>query len=123
MPCNSFAAKANHKITIQYPAASDTAYGGQSITWTTSSQVWAQIRPVSAGEAYRQQQNQSSASHVFTIRYQSALADLSAVSDWRISYSGRLFGIRGIKNLDADMKSEGIAYQEIMAEENADYAL
>jgi hypothetical protein len=53
------------------------------------------------------------------IRYQAALKDAAVISDYRVSFDGRLFAINTIRNLGDDMKSYGTAYQELLVEENA----
>ena len=53
------------------------------------------------------------------IRYQAALKDIKVISDYRVSFDGRLFGFNGLRNLAQDLKAEGKDYQELAVEENA----
>lgn len=119
MACDSFAAKAKDKITIQSPTETGDIYGGRTISWATQSTPFAYIQPVSGSEVIAQLSSQSRVSHKMTIRYQSALKDISTVSDYRVSFDGRLFGIKAIISYDTDMKSGGKVYQTLFVEENA----
>lgn len=117
MTCD-FNSIAKNRITIQSPTETVDAYGGRTTSFTTHSTVWAQITPVSGRELFNQGAVQSRLSHKVLIRYQASLKDIKSSSDYRISFDGRLFGVQGIRNLDADMKTEGRFFQELLCEEN-----
>ena len=117
--CFSFGQKAKDRITIQAPVETVDAVGGRSITWGTVSEVWAMITPTSGREIFAQQADQSRITHKMLIRYQAGFKDITQISDNRISFDGRLFGIKTIRNLDNDLKSNGKTYQEFLVEENS----
>ena len=117
MGCD-FHSNAKNRITIQKPTETVDAYGARTVTFSTQSTVWAQIIPNSGREIFAQGAIQSRYTHKILIRYQSALKNIAVISDYRVSYDGRLFGIQAIKNLDDDMKTEGNSFQELLCEEN-----
>lgn len=119
MACDDFAAKATDRIVIQSPTETTDSYGARSVSWATVGTYWAHIKPASGREIFAQQTTQSRCTHSMVIRYQSVLKDISVISDYRISFDDRLFAVNAIRNLAADMKSEGKEFQEILAEENA----
>ena len=117
MPCE-FNSKARNRIIIQSPTETVDAYGARTTTFATQSTVWAQIIPNSGREIFAQGAVQSRYTHKIIIRYQAALKNITAISDYRVSFDGRLFEVQSIKNLDADMKTEGRFFQELLCEEN-----
>lgn len=117
--CYNFASKAKHRITIQKPTESTDIYGGRTVTWADVGTFWAEINPISSREVYVQQTTQSRTTHKMIIRYQAALKDIKVISDYRVSFDGRLFGFNGLRNLAQDLKAEGKDYQELAVEENA----
>jgi hypothetical protein len=54
-----------------------------------------------------------------TIRYQAGFKNIALISDYRIKFDDRLFGLKAVRNLHNDMKSEGRDFQELLVEENA----
>ena len=118
MRCSEFSEKASNRIVIQSPSGGADSMGGRSVTWSDQSTVWAMIKPMSGKEVFAQDANQTRVSHVFVIRYQAALKDVTAISDYRISFDGRYYGVKYIRNLDEDMKNYGTDYQEIYTIEN-----
>ena len=118
--CFNFAKSADKRIVIQEPTETVDDYGGQSVTWGAQSTVWAHIKSATGREVFQSEQLQSRVSHVFTIRYQSDLKDTSVTAKNRISFDGRFFQIRYVRNVSADMKSEGTKYQMIYADETKD---
>lgn len=117
MKCGEFASKANHRITIQSMSNTGDAYGGETVSWGTQSTVWAAIMPLSGREVYLQDQSQSRVSTKIIIRYQSALKNTQDTGEYRVSYDGRIFPIKYVRNLSSDMKNEGTQYQELFCEE------
>ncbi len=118
MACTSFAAKANNRLTIQRPVETVDLYGGRTVTWQDVGTYWAQLIPLSGREIFQQQAHQSRITHRAIIRYQTALQNITTISDYRALVDSKLFGITTAINLDTDMKSYGTAYQELMLEEN-----
>lgn len=115
--CFDFAGQAKSRIIIQSRSESRTALGGQDVSWGTFATVWAKASPMSGREVFSAEYNQSRVTHKFLIRYQSGLKDTQTAADKRISFDGRLFNIKFIRNLDDDLKTEGVYYQELIAEE------
>ena len=117
MTCE-FQSVAKNRIVIQKPTETVDAYGARTVSFSTQSTVWAQIIPNSGREIFAQGAIQSRYTHKIIIRYQSDLKNITAISDYRVSYDGRFFGINAIKNLDVDFKTEGKFFQELLCEEN-----
>ena len=118
MKCGEWRTNAKHRITIQERSEVVDDFGGQTLTWTTKSTVWASIEPLNGREVYLQEQNQSRVTSKMTIRYQSDLKATRDAGALRISYDGRIFPVNYIRNLDSDMKNEGTQYQQLFVEEN-----
>lgn len=116
--CDSFSGKARHKITIENQSLAVDDYGGASNTWASVGTFWAMMKPMSGKEVFVSEQNMSRVTHSFTIRYKSTFASTKDFGSYRISYNGRLFEVKYIRNLDKTRKVEGTAFQEIIAEEN-----
>lgn len=117
--CNNFSAMAKDRVLIQSPSETTDSYGGRTSSWADVGTYWAWIVPVSGRELFAQQSNQSRATHKMTIRYVSSFKNIKNISDYRVSFDGRYFAVRAIRNLDTDMKSEGKDFQELIVEENA----
>lgn len=66
-------------------------------TWRVLASVAANVVPVSDGERIRAGETLSSMMSRFTIRYSSTVADLDPRD--RISYDGRQYDIRGVKEV------------------------
>jgi SPP1 family predicted phage head-tail adaptor len=97
-----------HRITIEEPSLVDDAQGGKITTWSTFTIVSAKIQPMRAQQIFFAQQNQHQVSHKITMRYVSGLQ-----ADMRVSYDGRIFHIREIKDL-----FERKRFHEVTAWEN-----
>lgn len=119
MKCGEWRAKASHKITIQEYTFTSDDYGGSTTGWVTQSTVFAMIKPISGREVFQSDQAQSRVTSKMVIRYQSALKNTAETGKYRVSYDGRLFPVKYVRNLDDDMKNEGKAFQELLCEENA----
>lgn len=78
----------NRYVTLQELSASRDAFGAEILTWVTLAAVWAQIEPLSGGEAYVSDKIQSQATHRFTIYYRS---DVTA--EHRVIYGGYAYDI------------------------------
>lgn len=116
--CFRFGSEAKARIVIQAPSETSDNYGGRTNSFSIVSTVWAKITPVSGRELFAQQATQSRATHRMLIRYQAAFKDIKQISNYRVSFDGRLFAINAIRNLDERLKDEGKTYQEIWVEEN-----
>ena len=118
MKCGEFLKNARDRIAIQAPSLTGDVYGGQTNTWTTSTTVYAWIKPINAYEKTSNLQLQSTATHKFIIRYQAALKDTKTVGAYRVLFDSRIYSTTGIINYDETLKNYGTVYQVIQAEEN-----
>lgn len=120
--CIDFSKEAKHRITIQQNSGTVDAYGGTSDSWAgvgnNSGVVWAIVKPASDYTRVQSDQLQTRITHKFTIRYQSAFADLRTFVKHRIVLDSRYYDIRAIKNMDDELKDYGKAYQVILADES-----
>jgi SPP1 family predicted phage head-tail adaptor len=73
----------NHLITLQSRSTSQDASGGQLLTWSDVTTVWANVNPLSGRELLAAQAVQSSVSHRITIRYQTQFADPKVMAKMR----------------------------------------
>ena len=96
-----------HRVVIQSATRGRDAVGGQVDTWGTHATVWASIEPMGTGEQWRRHQMEARADFRVGIRY---LATVT--TKMRVTYDGRTFEIRGIK--DPDMRKQ---YLELACEE------
>lgn len=84
-----------HKVKLQSATATRDAGGGVSESWTTAKELWADIRPVSGAEKYRQGKVQETLTHEITIRHRTGID-----TNYRIQYESRNFNIKSIRNID-----------------------
>ena len=115
---DGFTALANKRITIQKRVDSTDNYGGQTTAWSALQDAWAIIEPQSGREVFSQGQDQSRVDSKMTIRYISTLKNTATAGKYRVKFDLRYFPIFYIKNLDADMKREGKAFQTLYCQEN-----
>lgn len=119
--CFDFAREAKHRITIEQNNGTSDDYGGTSDSWDgvgdNSGVVWAAVRPASDFTRVQSDQVQSRITHVFIVRYQSALADIKETAAYRITLDSRVYDIRAVKNMDDELKDYGKAYQILLADE------
>lgn len=116
--CFHFSANAKDRVVVQSPTETGDNYGGRTVSWATVGTYWSWIQPVSGRELFAQQTTQSRATHKMLIRYQAGFKDITAISDYRVSFDDRYFAIKAIRNLSGDLKSEGKDFQELLVEEN-----
>lgn len=94
------AGQLRRRIAFQTRAASKDSYGSATHLWQTVNVCWAAVEPLSAREQAVAAQTLGTVSHQITVRYQSFMADPSAVAAMRIQYGTRLFNISGLMNQD-----------------------
>lgn len=99
----------DRRITVERFTATEDALGGQVKTWVPLATVWGQARPVSDGERFRAGEMAAEIDTRFTIRW-----GLGVGPKDRIVYGGRVYEIRGVKEIG---RREG---QEISAAARAD---
>lgn len=85
----------DHRITIETATHATDSQGGKATTWSTYATVWAELKPVSAGERNFGQQLEYQRSHKCNIRY---LAGVTTAM--RVIFDSRYFHIKGIRAPD-----------------------
>lgn len=100
-------------VTIQTPVRTPNELGEQEITWSTLTQAWAQVLPLSGSEQMYAKQAQSHVTHKVRMRY---FAGLTA--DCRIQWIDRAGSTRtlGISSL-SDVQERGIEWEAQCAEQ------
>jgi len=84
-----------HQITLQGQGSTRDTGGGISAGFTTIATVYADIKPKSGKEVYKQGKLIGSVSHEITVRYRTDISNGS-----RIKIANKLFNIRAIINVD-----------------------
>lgn len=87
--------KMRHRVMIQTPTAVPDGQGGNTTTWGTFKEVWAELLPSAREETNYGGRIQVARSHVMNIRYLPGLKQ-----DMRVTYQGRTFQIRGSFKVD-----------------------
>lgn len=90
--------KLDRKITIQRFTSSQDEFGTPIEVWSDLATVWANYRPVSDAEKMQAGEVSATLSARFTIRYDSAWADLSPID--RVVFEGRTFDVFGCKEVE-----------------------
>lgn len=88
-----------HSVTIQSRTDVSDGRGGSAPTWGTHVAVWANVSPVSSGEAFSAGQLQGSITHRVTLRYQSGIT-----TGMRVLWGSRVLLIEGVRNLDEERR-------------------
>lgn len=116
--CFNFAAKADKRIEVFKRTGVADGAGGEVLTTVLVGTFWANIQPMSMREQYLNEQIQSKVTDKVVIRYQASLKDTRVTASYYMKFDDRYYDIKGVKNLDTDMKSEGKAYQSLKVVEN-----
>ena len=87
--------KMRYRVKLQSSTNTTDAGGGISQVWALVANLWADIKPTSGSESYRQGQVQESTTHEVTIRYRSDI-----YTKYRILFGTRAFNIKHIKNIE-----------------------
>jgi SPP1 family predicted phage head-tail adaptor len=88
----------DRKITLQRFTWTQDEYGAPVQAWVDLATVWANYKPVSDAEKVSAGEVGATLSARFTIRYDSAWADVSALD--RVLFEGRTFDVFGAKEVD-----------------------
>lgn len=99
-----------HRITFQQEVQVADDGGGYALSWEDIDEtpdMWADVRPMSAGESLQYHKLTTTATHKIIIRYRS---DITA--DMKILHGSLVYNIRSILNKDARGR-----FLEILAEE------
>jgi len=84
-----------HAITFQNQGTARDAGGGISSGFSTLATVYANVKPTTGREVYKQGKVVGIVSHEITVRYREDITNAT-----RISFDNKLFNIRGIINID-----------------------
>lgn len=88
----------DRRLTLQrFTSTQDPGSGENVETWSDLATVWANYKPVSDGEKMQAGEVSATLSARFTIRYDSAWSDLSALD--RVVFEGRTFDVWGCKEV------------------------
>ena len=87
--------KMRYRVHLESPTSTVDAGGGLAQTWARLASLYANIKPISGTETFRQGKVSSDTTHELTIRYR---ADIN--TKYRLCYGTRVFSIQSILNLD-----------------------
>ena len=87
--------KMRFEIELQKPTNTRDAGGGITETYTTLSNLYADIEQTRGTESLRQGQVKEKTTHIFTIRYRRDIG-----TNYRIRYDSDNYNIKNIKNID-----------------------
>lgn len=114
---NGFSSKARNRVVMQHLQEAPDDFGGRTESWQDGLTVWAMIEPMAGREIFVSSQLQSRVDARVTVRYQAALADTTQTAKLRLKHGARLYNVKAVRNLAADMKTEGTAFQQLMCTE------
>ncbi len=77
-----------HRVAIQQPALTDSAYGQPKPTWNTVATQWARITSLSGQELVNAQQHHAETTHAVEMRFN---PDISIDPTYRLQYGTRNF--------------------------------
>ncbi|HEY9060951.1 MAG TPA: phage head closure protein [Pseudobacteroides sp.] len=103
------AGELNKRIAIQQNQPVEQLNGSELENWTTLRTVWSDILSQGAREFYQAQKKYSEVTKVFKIRYFAGLT-----TKHRIQYSGRIFDILGVDNVDEASEQYLISAKEVI---------
>lgn len=89
------ASRLRHRVTLQQPIEVSDGAGGYTLTWQDVAELWAQIEPLRGTEELQALQIKSEVVYRFTLRYRE---DITA--EKRFTFSGKIFNIRSVFNVD-----------------------
>jgi SPP1 family predicted phage head-tail adaptor len=115
--CETFAARARNRVSIEQLTTLADDMGGRTDNWDLLAQVWAVIEPTSGKEVFINGQLQSRVDAKVTIRYLSDICDTRIASKARLTFENRVYNISAIRNLASDMKTEGKVFQQLFCVE------
>lgn len=92
--------KLDRKITLERFTATPDDFNGQTETWTTLAEVWANFKQEPNNESFTASQTLAQSVAKFTIRYDPALEDLNAKD--RINGIGRVWNIRAVSEVSRE---------------------
>lgn len=99
-----------HLVSLQKPTRTTDTGGGQAISWSTTAQIYVDIKPISGNESFTQGQLKELLRTEITTRYR---ADLN--TSYRILFGTRTFNIKNVKNVDERNKFYVLTCEEGVA--------
>lgn len=87
-----------HELVLRSAGGTRDTYGEQGIAPTVVATVYGKIEPLSTQQQFLAAQQQSSTTHVITVRYCSEIAAIDA--SWTVLYGTRVFAISGVRNIE-----------------------
>ena len=87
--------KMRFEVELQKPTNTRDAGGGLTESYTTLSNLYANIEPVRGNETLKQGQVKEQTTHLITIRYRRDIG-----TNFRIRYDSDNYNIKYIKNID-----------------------
>lgn len=114
MNCNnknfSFATDATHFISIWQPQITKDNIGGQIISWTKLSDVYAIIKPKQNKEQPNQKVIRNTENLEITIQYQADLANNILIHQSQVEIDNSRYNIISISHFDDSLKYKGKEY-------------
>ena len=87
--------KMRYRVKVENPTNTRDSGGGLAQSYTTFSNIYANIKPTNANSTYRQGIVTEKVTHEVTMRYMDNISTNS-----RVTYGTRNFNVRGIINVD-----------------------
>lgn len=84
-----------NRVVIQSKSATQDAFGGETITWSTHATRWASIEPLTGREYLEARQEQAEINLRIRLRYLS-----TAQPEWRVTWDSRTFEIVSVIHTD-----------------------
>lgn len=87
------AGRLRHRVTIETPSGSASAFGEVAQSWSTVATVWAAVEPTSSRERVENEQTKTFTTHRIHMRYRS---DVSTAE--RLTFDSRTLNILSVIN-------------------------
>ena len=84
-----------HSIVIETEIRTPDSQGGSTVVWNTFATVFAEIIPLTSNQVFFAQKLKLEVTHKLTMRFITGLT-----AEMRISFDGRIFHIRKIRDLE-----------------------
>lgn len=89
------AGRLRHRVTIETPGGSASAFGEVAQSWSTVATVWAAVEPTSSRERVENEQTKAFTTHRIHMRYRS---DVTTAE--RVVFNSRTLNITSVVNPD-----------------------
>jgi SPP1 family predicted phage head-tail adaptor len=84
------------RLTLEAPSRAGDGGGGAVTSWTTITEVWAAVRPISGAESFELDRVAGKVTHEVVIRYRAGVTP-----EMRLRAGTRIFDIRSVFDPDA----------------------